>query len=74
MDCFWPRCSNHKRCEAHGSCVAKAQAGGASWPTTRPRDLVKVRTTVVVVSLVIVGNVLLMIYLCRDILFGIGFH
>lgn len=32
MECFWPRCSDHKRCKAHGSCVAKAQAGGAAWP------------------------------------------
>lgn len=32
MNCFWPRCSDHKRCEAFGSCVAKAQAGGKSWP------------------------------------------
>lgn len=31
-ECFWPRCSNCKRCAAHGSCVAKAQAGGASFP------------------------------------------
>lgn len=32
MDCFWPRCSNRGRCAAFGSCVAKAQAGGASFP------------------------------------------
>lgn len=32
-DCFWSRCSNRKRCDAFGSCVAKAQAGGAAWPT-----------------------------------------
>lgn len=37
MDCFWPRCSNHKRCEAFGSCVAKAQAGGASFDLSKPR-------------------------------------
>jgi hypothetical protein len=30
--CFWPRCSDKKRCNAHGSCVALAQAGGKSWP------------------------------------------
>ncbi len=30
--CFWPRCSDSKRCSAHGSCVALAQAGGKSWP------------------------------------------
>lgn len=31
MDCFWPRCSDQKRCHKFGSCVAKAQAGGASF-------------------------------------------
>lgn len=24
-ECFWPRCSDHKRCNAYGSCVALAQ-------------------------------------------------
>lgn len=32
VDCFWPRCSDHKRCEEYDSCVAKAQAGGATSP------------------------------------------
>lgn len=31
MECFWTKCSDRKRCEAHGSCVAKAQAGGATF-------------------------------------------
>lgn len=25
MECFWPKCSDHKRCEAFGSCMAKDQ-------------------------------------------------
>lgn len=37
MKCFWPKCSDHKRCEAFGSCVAKAQAGGKSWPEPGPK-------------------------------------
>lgn len=39
--CFWPKCSDRKRCDAHGSCVAKAQAGGATFeqPTSNPRDV-----------------------------------
>lgn len=35
MDCFWPKCSDSRRCAAHGSCVAKAQAGGAAWPKSK---------------------------------------
>lgn len=30
--CFWTRCSNRARCGAYGSCVAREQAGGKSWP------------------------------------------
>ena len=31
MDCFWAMCSNRRRCGEFGSCVAKAQAGGATF-------------------------------------------
>lgn len=32
FDCFWPLgCSDSKRCNSHGSCVATAQAGGKSF-------------------------------------------
>lgn len=33
MKCFWLKCSDHKRCEAFGSCVADHQKGGRTWPT-----------------------------------------
>jgi hypothetical protein len=38
-DCFWPRCSNHRRCNEYGSCVAKAQAGGATFKSAVPEPV-----------------------------------
>lgn len=38
MDCFWPQCSDRKRCELHGSCVAKLQRGGTSWPQSNANE------------------------------------
>lgn len=41
-ECFWPLCSDHKRCDTYGSCVALAQReaiAAGDFPgmtTTRP--------------------------------------
>lgn len=35
-ECFWTKCSDSRRCAAFGSCVAKTQAGGATFPQAMP--------------------------------------
>lgn len=51
-ECFWPTgCSDRKRCSAFGSCVAKAQAGGAAFaqqmePDTRPLSHMEILSAV----------------------------
>jgi hypothetical protein len=34
--CFWSKCSDRKRCDAAGTCVALSQAGGVTFPTMEP--------------------------------------
>ena len=36
VNCYWNRCANRARCDAHGSCVANAQAGGKTFPDPLP--------------------------------------
>jgi hypothetical protein len=38
MECHWTACSNRRRCSEYGSCVAKAQAGGATFPQEADRS------------------------------------